>query len=1815
MRGVLALLQPWDPVAGARVDVRVGAARNTRTLHADGQSWQSAINRMPRLSQELVDDDITGQLMVGRGDMTVSGSRLRGVANLARLEWSGAKIQIWSGDGGSVADLRLEFQGQILGGVMNRDDGTIPLTFEVDRKLIDVPMLNLEYGGGGGADGEPEVRGQLKPAAFGRPVGVPVFFFDQTLWIGQVDAYGNCLGIDVLFENGASFGPKHANYATYAELKAAVVPEGSWATCVAEGMIRLGAPPRGVITTDPVCGADRAGSMGMRWLTKHANVPADRIDAASFDSLTASIDTLVGRAVPVNYWAQSQKNVLDRLQRLAASCNAMLLLRLDGKIAVTRVPSNAAAVLEVNRQSSTRRVLGWRSLNSVDPWWRLKMSAASTYRLHDENEINFENDLVDLGDYDATEEYRLGNIVRQPKDGRRYLYINAAPSTGNAPPNVTYWSVYEDAPDATVIRYPDGKLLSDLQPQETGANKTESRTAAAILGQGKLATKHTIDYRTDIAGDKPDINATTGSLLNINASFTDFPAGATVTKPGFGPLTWISTGNVGGAGGTTAGPVTGVAAARRGGKAWRLEGTNWWYSNQKIPCAPGDTIYGTIGWMNVAAATAAGNQELFLRLLFYNSANANLGAGPLVRAVGEVGVYNVRTASAKAPAGSAYCTVELLYNWTGPADSTGGTFDIDFIDISAQAPGATSSDLATLAVNKAMESPNGDLSERSATGRPAGWHHSYYDSEPNGPWKYPYIEGFESVIELPGYTGIATGAFAVEDQNEYEIVLRVRSMHATNRARFFGYISQTNRQLETGKKFIICIDAWVENGAEAGYQADSTTVKNKAGEFQWVPETTEVNGVWVDVVFPYKPTAGTKWGSLQLVNWEGSFGISPVQIDRAFVRSKSTYGADINANVTDGANGGAPVPRTDLKTSIGTAAAIAGQGGLATLHHVGFGNTGYIREGQGGDVIATIENFKTPIGTAAAIAGQGTGATASTLSGLNPSEGDKLKGIEAGATRADNLVQNADLSDGTNGWANISNLVREAGVAADPVTGAPGDPVPYLWHNPNASTVNGRAQVPYGPVPPTSKLFCSFWNKAAAANQQTQVLSSCYDAAGAFVGNGVFDYFAPDTAWRLAKGVISLPPSTAFIYTDWTIPGGVRAGNLRLAAAELNATLGADIDVNVYDRGDGGKLLTRAELRTILGIASGFTGQGGLATLNEADWNTRVGNRPIALTDIDTATGRLRATRMQYGDAIPVEDLKPLEVGANKTETRTAAAIASQGSLATREYVYFDSGYIREADLGVNATLPNFKTSSGTAAGIASQGALATLNDADWNTRVGNRPLALTDLDATSGRLRASRMQYGNAIPVEDLMPGELGANKTETRTAAGIAGQGSLATKNRTRLGDPALHGEGAIYNEDLGVFLTNANTITAHGTAAAIVSQGALATLNEADWGTRVGNRPIALTDIDGATGRLRATRMQYGDAIPVEDLKPGELGSNKTETRTAAAISGQGPLATRSTADWQSHVSGTGKPADNASADIILEGSAFTIQANKAVKISGGSWEVATAKQPMIGVAVAQWRWTALGVNVDLQAGLSRSRGNPSQTWHISDWAIAVHTFQDTYEIIGNDAFHNSTGTFKSTSHLMTVTYDGVSYRAYADTTLLGTVTAPNPNETLYFKLRVGPGGYGAQDVTVGAHTDISRSRRFDPATGRGNDPTLLYTSGVVGAKGTNDVVLSAGTDGVVSVPQHERRFPGATAQHVRTYGAGSVATGQASDTRVFIFTEDPDLNGGTVSYFSTTNSDDIAALTKRVYVGTVIIPASGTSTSDPGTGGGGGGDILP
>lgn len=236
---------------------------------------------------------------------------------------------------------------------------------------------------------------------------------------------------------------------------------------------------------------------------------------------------------PVHYWTKDQRQVKDLIEAIARACNASPLISFQGRLTVTRaVTSNPVATIDL-RGGSEPRVIRWRQGQPDPPFFQIRARAARPARVLTTDEVNYVDTLVDRGLYAGGESYRAGNIVWLA-DGSQWLYINAAPSTGNYPAAGGYWQQMQPPKTASDFRYSTGETINALRPQEAGANKTETRSAASIAGQGALATQSSATWQSQVTGaGKPTDNADV-TLINTAAAIVGQGALATQSSVSLG---------------------------------------------------------------------------------------------------------------------------------------------------------------------------------------------------------------------------------------------------------------------------------------------------------------------------------------------------------------------------------------------------------------------------------------------------------------------------------------------------------------------------------------------------------------------------------------------------------------------------------------------------------------------------------------------------------------------------------------------------------------------------------------------------------------------------------------------------------------------------------------------------------------------------------------------------------------------------------------------------------------------------------------------------------------------------------------------------------------------------------------------------------------------------------------------------------------------------------------------------------------------------------------------------------------------------------
>lgn len=198
-------------------------------------------------------------------------------------------------------------------------------------------------------EGGDELKGRPKPLVYGQVRQFSPVLVNGTKLTWQIHD-GSLESIGAVKDRGVAL-TFDADFASSALLLAATIAGGEYGTCLAEGYIRLGSTPSGVVTVDVQ--GDNAGTLGASGYTSTAAdiirkivttksdfTDPDEIETGSFADLNTATSAVVGIATRVDPVPAAA--VLDRV---AGSVGAFIDFTRNGRLRVARLvdPSTATS--------------------------------------------------------------------------------------------------------------------------------------------------------------------------------------------------------------------------------------------------------------------------------------------------------------------------------------------------------------------------------------------------------------------------------------------------------------------------------------------------------------------------------------------------------------------------------------------------------------------------------------------------------------------------------------------------------------------------------------------------------------------------------------------------------------------------------------------------------------------------------------------------------------------------------------------------------------------------------------------------------------------------------------------------------------------------------------------------------------------------------------------------------------------------------------------------------------------------------------------------------------------------------------------------------------------------------------------------------------------------------------------------------------------------------------------------------------------------------------------------------------------------------
>ncbi len=273
-----------------------------------------------------------------------------------------------------------------------RTDTALRLSVRARDYLLDVPLQPDLYAGTGGAEGGADLKGKPKPQLYGicRDVA-PVALVSAAL-IYQVHDRA-VSAIDAVYDRAQAlaFG---ADYASYAALAAASVASGEYATCLAEGLFRLGGAPAGTVTAD--VRGDAAGGytsiaaqIARRLMVDRAGLLSADLDE---DGVAATAFDVPGA---VGHYFDAAMTVAEAVSTVCAGAFLWWGPRRDGTFTIRRFQGPVDPAYEIGVTDVVAPIEALALPATVDPCcWRRRVDYRRCWTPQDGTEID--NALLDV---------------------------------------------------------------------------------------------------------------------------------------------------------------------------------------------------------------------------------------------------------------------------------------------------------------------------------------------------------------------------------------------------------------------------------------------------------------------------------------------------------------------------------------------------------------------------------------------------------------------------------------------------------------------------------------------------------------------------------------------------------------------------------------------------------------------------------------------------------------------------------------------------------------------------------------------------------------------------------------------------------------------------------------------------------------------------------------------------------------------------------------------------------------------------------------------------------------------------------------------------------------------------------------------------------------------------------------------------------------------------------------------------------------------------------------------------------------------------
>lgn len=234
------------PVSGTTIYAATDEFATRDTDSSPNRPYAGTVERALRFHRAIIDGSKIGGMSSGYSEIVLNNQS--GDYDAYANSLDGARVKVRYGARGASFDSFAVLYDGIADGAATVDEETLTLHLYDDNKRLEIPAQPSVYGGTGAIDGDANVKSKRKPIWLGTCANVSVPLIDATYLVYQLHD-GQISAVSHVYDRGVELTANStADYSSYANLIAATITPGRYATCLAVGVIRLGAKPDGVVT-------------------------------------------------------------------------------------------------------------------------------------------------------------------------------------------------------------------------------------------------------------------------------------------------------------------------------------------------------------------------------------------------------------------------------------------------------------------------------------------------------------------------------------------------------------------------------------------------------------------------------------------------------------------------------------------------------------------------------------------------------------------------------------------------------------------------------------------------------------------------------------------------------------------------------------------------------------------------------------------------------------------------------------------------------------------------------------------------------------------------------------------------------------------------------------------------------------------------------------------------------------------------------------------------------------------------------------------------------------------------------------------------------------------------------------------------------------------------------------------------------------------------------------------------------------------------------------------------------------------------------